>query len=63
MAHPLNSYNEDSLEILEELGIRCGFRADLLFPVRKYINPSPLEFAREDSANLISMMRNGNPSF
>jgi len=53
MSHPLNSYNEDSLEILRELDIRCGFRANLLPPAGKPLNPSRLELAREDSTHLL----------
>lgn len=57
MSHPLNSYNEDSLRILQELGIRCGFRANMLHP----FSPSrALELPREDSVTLLSLVR-GTP--
>ncbi len=56
MSHPLNSYNEDSLAILKKLGIQCGFRANVIPPLSMGINPSCLELAREDSANLLLML-------
>jgi peptidoglycan/xylan/chitin deacetylase (PgdA/CDA1 family) len=56
MSHPLNAYNEDSLSILSDLGIRCGFRANVLPPSSKGVNPSRLELAREDASNLMSML-------
>ena len=57
MSHPLNSYNEDSLTVLGELGIKCGFRANVIPPLCGPVNPSALELAREDSANLFLMMK------
>ena len=57
MSHPLGNYNNDSLKILNKLGIKVGFR-DSLFPSK--IN-SALEIPREDHANIIKMIRgNGN---
>jgi peptidoglycan/xylan/chitin deacetylase (PgdA/CDA1 family) len=53
MSHPLNSYNEVTLEILGKLGIRCGFRSNLSAPAGKPVNPSSLEWAREDSTNIL----------
>jgi len=55
MSHPLNSYNEQTLDVLRRLGIQCGFRANTAPPPGGRINPSPLELAREDSANLLRM--------
>ena len=52
MSHPLNSYNDHTLAILRDLGIACGFRANM-GPPAAGINPSPLEFAREDSTFLL----------
>mgnify|MGYP001574398387 FL=1 len=57
MSYPLNSYNEDSLEILSQMGIQCGFRANMVPPSCGDINPSCLELAREDSANLLLVMK------
>lgn len=51
-SHPCNSYNADTLQIWKELGIRCGFRANLKPAPSGEVNPTPLELAREDPANL-----------
>lgn len=52
MSHPLGSYNISSLQVLEELGVTCGFRAHML-PVRETtVQRGHLELAREDAANL-----------
>lgn len=53
MSHPLNSYNEATLEILDRLGIRCGFRSNMSPPEGKPVNPNGLEWAREDSTNIL----------
>ena len=57
MAHPVNSYSEETLELLGRLGIRCGFRSNMT-PARdgERLNPTPLELAREDHANIIRRM-------
>ena len=57
MAHPANSYGEATLEILRDLGIRCGFRADMFPRVEAGpLNASRLELARQDHANVMSML-------
>jgi peptidoglycan/xylan/chitin deacetylase (PgdA/CDA1 family) len=56
VAHPLNSYNSESLTILKELGIQCGFRANAAPSSCHVVNPSCLEYAREDSTNLLQMI-------
>lgn len=48
MAHPCNSYSEDTASILEQLGIELGFRANM---AEGYTGP--YEYPREDCANLI----------
>lgn len=58
VSYPLNSYNEDSMDILRNMGIYCGFRANMLASLAGSVNPSSLELAREDSANIISMLKN-----
>lgn len=60
MSHPLNSYNKDTLKVLLRLGILCGFRSNIVPPVGKKINPSPLEIAREDPKNILKVMSNTN---
>lgn len=58
MAHPANSYNETTLAILMQLGIQCGFRANMSPPREgEPLNRTPLEIAREDHANIIRMMK------
>jgi peptidoglycan/xylan/chitin deacetylase (PgdA/CDA1 family) len=52
MSHPCNSYNATTLEILNELGIALGFRANMASGF-----DSALELAREDHANLVRAMR------
>lgn len=48
MAHPCNSYNEDTLPILEDLGIKLGFRSNMEVGF-----PSSLEYPRLDHALLV----------
>lgn len=56
-AHPANSYNEHTLRILRDLGICCAFRSNMVPPREDgRINPSHLELAREDHANILQMM-------
>lgn len=52
MSHPCNSYSSDTLQILEDLDVVVGFRADVV-PIEAR---SRLEYAREDHANLIAHM-------
>lgn len=51
-SHPCNSYNADTLKVLGGLGIRCAFRANMKPAPSGGVNPSSLELAREDPANL-----------
>jgi len=52
MSHPCNSYGMDTLRLLTELGIVCGFRSNMAAPDGGFVNRSVLELAREDVANL-----------
>jgi peptidoglycan/xylan/chitin deacetylase (PgdA/CDA1 family) len=54
MSHPLNSYDERTLRVLESLGIECGFRDDMLAPRGGSLNPGPLELARLDGVHLLA---------
>lgn len=57
MAHPANSYNDDTLKILRRMGLKCGFRANMSPPEPGVIiNRDRLELAREDHANILRMM-------
>jgi peptidoglycan/xylan/chitin deacetylase (PgdA/CDA1 family) len=52
MAHPCNSYNADTLGVLDALGVSLGFRANPAQAVH-----GPLEFPRQDHTILMSEMR------
>jgi peptidoglycan/xylan/chitin deacetylase (PgdA/CDA1 family) len=52
MSHPCNSYNDDTLFILRNLGIDLGFRSNL-----EEGFPSPLEYPRLDHALLVDHIR------
>lgn len=52
MSHPCNSYNNETLSILNNLGIKIGFRANM-----ENRNYSKLEFPREDHANVIRTIK------
>ena len=59
MSHPCGSYNKDTLEILNELGIELGFKQIMTVEPEKYmkkINNSFLEIARQNHAALYKMM-------
>jgi peptidoglycan/xylan/chitin deacetylase (PgdA/CDA1 family) len=56
MSHPCNSYNQETLKILRDLGIICGFRSNMA-PPSGGINASFLEIAREDSTNILEKMK------
>ena len=56
MSHPCGSYNEDTLQILKELGIELGFKQVMTIEREKgmkKINNSFLEIAREDHTNIL----------
>ncbi len=52
MSHPCNSYTKATLSILKSLGIKIGFRANMV-----KIRGSSLEYPREDHMNLIREMK------
>ena len=57
MSHPLNSYSLDTISILDEMGINCGFRSNMI--VANDNNPirlKNLEIPREDSSNLKALL-------
>ena len=56
MSHPLGSYNKNTLKILKQMKIVCGFRSTLLSDSN--INNSNLEIAREDPFNILKMLKN-----
>jgi peptidoglycan/xylan/chitin deacetylase (PgdA/CDA1 family) len=54
MSHPCNSYNETTLAILHDLGVRIGFRSN-----GSPAAHSPLEFPRQDCTHLMRAMQAG----
>jgi len=54
MSHPCGRYNEDTLEVLTDIGIKIGF----LHNISEKNNHSALKIPREDSANVYRIMRN-----
>jgi peptidoglycan/xylan/chitin deacetylase (PgdA/CDA1 family) len=56
MSHPLNAYNKDTLRVLRRLGIICGFRSNMVRTGENKVNPTPLEMAREDPANILKFV-------
>lgn len=48
VSHPCNSYNNDTIQILNDLNIKIGFRSNM-----KECTSSHLEFPREDHANIM----------
>ena len=59
MSHPCGSYNNDTLEILKELGILLGFKQIMTIESEKgmkKINNSFLEIAREDHTTIFRRM-------
>ena len=58
MAHPCNSYTQETLATLRRLGIAVGFRAN-----RAIESHSELEFPREDHANIVRAIRRRETSY
>ncbi len=59
MSHPCGSYNNDTCEILKELGVELGFKQIMTIEPEKgmkKINNSFLEIAREDHAEIFKRM-------
>ena len=56
VSHPSNSYDDNTVRILEDFGILCGFRSNMSTPEGKRINPNVLEIAREDHSNILKKM-------
>ena len=59
MSHPCGSYNNDTLEILKELGIELGFKQIMTIESEKgmkKVNNSFLEIARQDHADIYKRM-------
>jgi peptidoglycan/xylan/chitin deacetylase (PgdA/CDA1 family) len=60
MSHPCGSYNQDTLSILEKLGIKLGFKQIMNIEHEKgmkRVNNSRLEIARIDHSELMKRMK------
>lgn len=58
MSHPLNSYGPETLEILSDLGIACGFRSDMRPTEQLEIDRLPqLQIPRADSTDLLRAVK------
>lgn len=53
MAHPCNSYSNETISILRGMGIQLGFRSNM----EHVANRSIYEFPRQDHANLMRVLR------
>ncbi len=59
MSHPCGSYNQDTLQILKNLGIELGFKQIMSIEPEKgmkKVNNSYLEVARQDHADILRRM-------
>jgi peptidoglycan/xylan/chitin deacetylase (PgdA/CDA1 family) len=59
MSHPCNSYNATTLEVLRELGVKLGFRANMT-PGFSGGPTGDLQHPRQDHANLLAEMQRGD---
>lgn len=55
MSHPLDSYDDRTLAVLADLGVRCGFRANMSGTVAPNWEASALTLPREDSTVLLEL--------
>ena len=53
MSHPCGDYNDDTLKILDDMGIRIGFRSSLSETTIK----GKFEIPRDDHANIFRAMQ------
>lgn len=57
MSHPSNSYDDETLRILHELDILCGFRANMVARfLGQPLNAGPYELAREDHMDIMNIL-------
>ena len=53
MSHPFGNYDSNTLKILQDLGIKIGFRSNTSIKEIK----SNLEIPREDHANILKIIQ------
>ncbi len=56
MSHPDNSYNNNTIKILKQLKIICGFRSNKSPPDNGKVNQTQYELAREDHAYIMKLI-------
>ena len=59
MSHPCGSYNKDTLQILDDLGLELGFKQIMEIEVERgmnKVNNSHLEIARQDHSEILKRM-------
>ena len=56
MAHPVNSYNENTIKILKKIGIECGFQSNM--QMRTKSTEIKYELPREDHTNILKTIKN-----
>ena len=59
MSHPCGSYNENTLKVLDDLGIKLGFKQFMSIEKNKgmtKLNNSNLEIARKDHSEVLKSM-------
>ena len=60
MSHPCGSYNKTTLEVLKKLKVDIGFKQIMTIEYdkgMKTINNSNLELARQDHADIMSILK------
>jgi len=59
MSHPCNSYNKETLKILRELGVSCGFLSNMFSKIatENQLAINNLEIPREDHVNIVATLR------
>jgi peptidoglycan/xylan/chitin deacetylase (PgdA/CDA1 family) len=53
MSHPLNSYNKDTVKILKQMGLECGFCSNMEVEGNEKTNLNVFEIGREDATNIL----------
>lgn len=58
VAHPCNSYNGETLDLLKNMGVVCGFLSNMHLSNLYGKNSGSLEIAREDCTNILRRLNN-----
>jgi len=57
MSHPMNSYNNYTLKLLNKMGVICGFKADSKFNTKSKKFYEHLEIPREDASFILKKIK------